>query len=87
MAKWDNVQHGNPATYRSTYYACRCDECTEANTVLARKERKARREKGLAEGDPRHGTLAGYRTWGCPCDACRLAGSIAAKNKKLDANG
>lgn len=81
MAKWDKVQHGNPATYRSTYYACRCDECRTANTILARKERQDRHRKGLEEGDERHGTPAGYRSWGCRCDACALAGSI--KNKQL----
>lgn len=75
MAKWDNVQHGNPATYRSTEYACRCDACREANTELSRKERAARRKRGLPEGDPRHGTLTGYTNWGCNCDLCRAAGS------------
>lgn len=89
MAKWDNVQHGNPATYRSTEYNCRCDACRAANTELSRKERAARRKKGLPEGDPRHGTLTGYTNWGCPCEACKKAGSAHNKSnyKKREPNG
>lgn len=80
MAKWDNVEHGNAATYRSSYYACRCDACTQANTDRSRKERAARRAKGLPEGDERHGTITGYRTWGCRCGACSFAGSKSNKD-------
>lgn len=30
-------------------------------------------EKRLDDGDPRHGTVNGYKNWKCRCDACRLA--------------
>jgi len=83
MAKWDNVEHGNAATYRSQYYACRCEACRLANSVRAAEERKARRKRGLPEGDPRHGTVTGYNGYGCRCDACSLAASHANRDHYL----
>lgn len=32
-----------------------------------------RMQRGLPEGDSRHGTVSGYTKWGCRCDPCREA--------------
>lgn len=60
--------HGSVNRYTSGKWACRCKECTAANTAYNRtlKGRPA----------PTHG-LSGYRNYGCRCDICRKAGSDA----------
>lgn len=44
-----------------------CKKCTRL--------RNERRRGTLESDDPRHGTPAGYSSWGCRCDPCRSARS------------
>lgn len=54
--------------------ACRCKACERARTATAsRLAGRRTRRQGLPFLDPRHGTITGYRTFGCRCDKCRAA--------------
>jgi hypothetical protein len=61
----------------SAYSAgCRCDECTEANTVRMARAR-AKRSAQVAAGAAMisaHGASA-YRNWGCRCETCKRSNS------------
>lgn len=61
------VKHGTVTGYRS---GCRCDGCKSANREETARHREAARERGLPEGDPRHGTGGGYTYYGCRCALC-----------------
>ena len=39
--------------------------------------------RGLADNDPRHGTLNGYSNLGCRCDSCRVAHTRYCAEAKL----
>lgn len=61
------VTHGRYSTYT---HGCRCAPCTEANRLYSRTIRKLRLER---RREAPHGTLSGYKNWGCRCRACRKA--------------
>lgn len=67
-------QHGEHRMYVA---GCRCELCRAANRERTYAVVAAMRERGLAPGDPRHGTAGGYNNWGCRCDLCRKAQSAA----------
>jgi hypothetical protein len=71
----DTFNHGTYATY--TNRNCRCDLCKKAASEYA----KAKKLKGLPEGDKRHGTRNGYFNWGCRCDDCKLIGKEYASSR------
>lgn len=58
------LRHGRKSAYNK---GCRCDDCTEANTLAARARRLVVR---LDANDFRHGTLNGYCNYSCRCAAC-----------------
>ena len=68
-----------PGTHGSAGYnaGCRCETCSEAQRRRMKRNREARRQRGLPEGDPRHGTVNGYTNWFCKCPPCAAAGSTA----------
>ncbi len=64
--------HGIPSAYNN---GCRCDECR-----LAHRARMARIRADLFSR-PRdqvpHGTRGGYINWGCRCQPCTTAATVA----------
>lgn len=60
--------HGHPRT------PDRCLWCEAARLVAG-----APVQRRLAPGDPRHGTHVGYGYWGCRCEPCRDANSVACR--------
>lgn len=75
--------HGKAGTYRNQNYACRCDDCTAANTERARRERRSRRERLAA--DPTlapHGDVQTYKNWGCRCEPCTAVHAEACRQYK-----
>ena len=78
-------QHGK-SWYRN--HGCRCDVCRAAQREYMLAYHKRRREAGLPDGDPRHGTNNGYTNRGCRCEPCTKAGSAAdaASRRRREAN-
>lgn len=65
-----------PCGTRAAYArGCRCDPCQEAMREYNRRKYLAR----LAKGPSRlvHGTAGGYRSYGCRCEDCTAASTIA----------
>jgi hypothetical protein len=62
--------NGHPLPERTlTESASRkCVQCARARNARLTPRRSGRT---LPDGDPRHGTQAGYNYWACKCDACR----------------
>lgn len=59
-----------------------CRKCARLYQQGAgRDNAKARRLKGLPEGDPRHGSVNGYSNYACRCERCYEAGRRASKNR------
>ena len=58
--------HGTRHRYNQ---GCRCPECTE---VIREYMRGLKKKEA-----PHHGTASGYMNYGCRCDRCKQAGSIA----------
>lgn len=81
-----SATHGLAGTYRRKEYACRCPDCTGANTRRARSEKTARARRLAA--DPtlaEHGRASTYTNWGCRCPDCTKANSekcAARKNRR-----
>ncbi len=48
-AAMTGAAHGSASTYRSSWYACRCDECRAAHTARQRREQAARVERLAAD--------------------------------------
>lgn len=67
-------RHGKPAGYRK---GCRCEPCTVAWRQKCTRERQARFARELDPEDPRHGTTNFYSNYGCRCDKCTDAQSVA----------
>lgn len=65
-------EHGT--AYRYTR-GCRCTLCTEA--VREKYRERVRR------GPPQHGTESAYFNYGCRCDECRSAGSLANRRRRI----
>lgn len=55
---------------------CRCEACVTAMREQYREYARRRRQQGLEANDPRHGTLTGYRNYGCRCEKCRNADRV-----------
>lgn len=49
--------------------------CRVCAREAGRKSAAKIRQQGLPDGDARHGTGNGYRTYGCRCDLCKAAQS------------
>lgn len=62
-------QPTNHGTFTGYVRGCRCEPCVNK----ARENRDRARRKAFEKGPPEHGTAKGYGTYGCRCDACRLA--------------
>ena len=60
-------QHGTLRMYQT---GCRCEPCKETKRAQARSWRARVRQVGLEPGDRRHGSLTGYRDYGCKCTHC-----------------
>lgn len=71
------VTHGGSGTAYANY-GCRCDACTEANTIRVEIRRRARLREGVPS-DAVHGSSSTYSNWGCRCDECRAAHSEGCK--------
>ncbi len=71
-------EHGKPGTYNRK---CRCLECTDAHRAY-HAEASQRRALRAAVGDPAvpHGTVGGYKNWGCRCALCTAANTGASKD-------
>lgn len=85
--KKTHCPEGHPYSESNTVlfrgYQRRCRECSRR---WARKSSARRKARGLPKGDPRHGTLTGYTSYGCKCDACRDASREYRKNRKARNN-
>jgi len=59
--------------------------CIECKKISYDKDGKRlareRRKRGLAEDNPRHGTLNGYSNYGCRCEPCSEAGILYNKGR------
>jgi hypothetical protein len=66
------MRHGTERAYKT---GCRCDACRAANTEACYRRHMRMVNKGLSDGDPRHGTHGGYTNWGCRCPDCIVAGA------------
>lgn len=51
--------------------------------TCARVKKQEKRERGIPESDPRHGTKEGYLGYGCRCKPCREAHSEYYRERKL----
>lgn len=74
------VHGGSGAGYSR---GCRCEECTEANTLRYR-EQFQHRQRLLARNPDcvEHGRVSTYVNWGCRCDPCKEAQSEYMKTPK-----
>jgi hypothetical protein len=77
IRRWGESEHG---TARRYHLGCRCAICRAGNTERYHQFRA--RHDGLPEGDPRHGSLNGYRNYRCRCKACVAANSAASADYK-----
>lgn len=66
-------RHG---TFEFYQLGCRCDICIESWNTYNAMQRLRRANKGLPEGDRRHGTLNGYQNYFCRCDQCAEARQV-----------
>lgn len=75
--------HGKTATYHA---GCRCDECRAAIAAAMRAYLATRQP--MAEDDPRHGTVNGYKNQRCRCDRCREAwvADVARRRQQRERN-
>jgi len=55
-----------------------CRRASDAATA------QVKRERGLPEGDPRHGTSNGRLNYGCKCDPCMIAGREYARVRRAE---
>lgn len=83
----DMIRNGiHPVAHKT--HCKRGHEFTEENTRATEGRRSCktcetvRYEKGLPEGDPRHGTYTGYSNWRCRCEVCKEAGRILWQETK-----
>lgn len=66
-----NHEYTEENSYVDPRGATHCRKCKDAYQRSAgRDNAKARRLKGLPEGDPKHGTVNGYSNYGCKCPLC-----------------
>lgn len=80
MTKVSKYHHGE-SSYANGL--CRCKICCEANTQRARRERKVRQLRLIA--DPtlaEHGKKSTYTNWGCRCEECTEANNKACRDYK-----
>lgn len=77
-------RHGKPAGYRK---GCRCEPCTVAWREKCTRERQARFARELDPDDHRHGTTNFYSNYGCRCDKCTDAQSVADPRIRHNARG
>lgn len=70
MTGVSTVNHGTVYAYRKD---CRCDKCVQAN--YATNQRWREKVAGGPVPGRAHGTINGYKFYGCRCDACRKARS------------
>lgn len=76
-----NHEYTEENSYVDPRGATHCRKCKDIyQTGAGRDNAKARRLKGLPEGDPRHGTVNGYSNYACRCERCYEAGRRARKN-------
>lgn len=76
-----SARHGNASTYRR---GCRCAECKKAHTARILRM-TADRTRRLAE-DPSlapHGKRSTYSNWGCRCELCTEANTVACRPYKV----
>lgn len=64
----------NTRISKTGYRVCR--EC-------ARIRNQEKRNAGLPEGDPKHGTNEGYLGYKCRCEPCKKAGAAYSRARKL----
>jgi len=82
-----HCRNGHPYTPDNTGTCSKgkrsCRECLKNSHERARVRRKKMPRVDLPEGDPRHGTPAGYFSGRCRCDACREAGKSYRRRKNV----
>lgn len=74
-APFQPARHGTKSKYDA---GCRCEPCTRANRVSMERWREG--AAALLAVFPElvpHGTVGGYRNYGCRCRACTTAHSAA----------
>lgn len=62
------MTHGTVYAYRT---GCRCADCTTANYRAQKRWRTSAAGKPVPDGV--HGTINGYKVYGCRCEACKKA--------------
>lgn len=72
------TQKARHGTLSKSRYGCSCARCRSA----ARITQRDRNQRGLPEGDHRHGTVTGYTNHGCRCDGCREARREYARKRR-----
>ena len=80
-----DAPHGYESGYQG--FGCRCLECVATSTAARRERRyrKYRAERVVGEGGvlvhprARHGTRAGYVTYGCECALCSAVGETEGR--------
>lgn len=76
-AELEIVTHGTIYSYRK---GCRCEPCKAANW----RSQKAWREQAYTRPIPEtaHGTINGYKIYGCRCDRCKGAMRDADRRRR-----
>ncbi len=74
-ARTRRIKQGVPAGVKhgvstAVNHGCHCDVCTQAIAERNRLASQERRNRPLAADDKRHGTVNGYVSWWCRCEAC-----------------
>jgi hypothetical protein len=69
------MTHGTAYCYRN---GCRRPECVEANYAAQQRWRKKQLNKPVPKHV--HGTINGYKMYGCRCELCR--GAIAGQRRQ-----
>lgn len=74
----DSGEHG---TWVAMHNRCDCADCAAWRRADGARKRKARKGRGLPEGDPRHGTPSAQVTYGCDCSACTAAAAAYRRQR------
>lgn len=67
---------GHEYTEDNTYFTKRGHRhCRSCSRISTNRHKSKTRQRGLQPDDGRHGTLHGYKSFGCRCDPCKMASS------------